>query len=245
MGMFDTFIDASGAGWQTKALRRTLDEWRLGDEVPTPVLDCQIRVFGDAYGAGYAWATISDGRLTAVPAARDRAYQAIGYAGGPHIDESDGGSRTSLSGQDREHRGGIGIGASARLLSAWIDGSYDTALGEELVLRRRIGKLMEEVGEVGLALGGYTGENPRKGVTHTRDDVMTELIDVAVTALGAWEHMDGNHGRVESELETKLAGLLTRAGLVEPTSRRHPDHASLGPSACPACSFDPLEGSAQ
>lgn len=30
-----------------------------------------------------------------------------------------------------------------------------------------------------------TGQNPRKGVTHTREDVADELCDVAITALTA------------------------------------------------------------
>jgi hypothetical protein len=76
-----------------------------------------------------------------------------------------------------------------------------------------VGKLMEETGEVGQALGGYTGENPRKGVTHSREDLMGELLDVAITALGAWEHMDGNRGRSGHALAVKLDSILNRAGL--------------------------------
>lgn len=107
----------------------------------------------------------------------------------------------------------IQTGRAVARLSAWIDGSYPADMHPELVLRRRIDKLMEEVGETGQALGGYTGENPRKGVTHDREDVMGELLDVAVTALGAWEHMDGNRGRSVLHLATKLDGLLVRVGL--------------------------------
>jgi NTP pyrophosphatase (non-canonical NTP hydrolase) len=103
--------------------------------------------------------------------------------------------------------------ASLRRLSAWIDGSYDPGMVKELVLRRRVGKLMEEVGEVGTALGGVTGENPRKGVTHTESQLMDELLDVAITALGAWEHMDGNQGRSVHALSVALDRILNRAGL--------------------------------
>jgi NTP pyrophosphatase (non-canonical NTP hydrolase) len=49
----------------------------------------------------------------------------------------------------------------------------------------RILKLSEEVGEVAEAVIGATGQNPRKGVTHTWDDVQSELCDVAITALVA------------------------------------------------------------
>jgi len=98
-------------------------------------------------------------------------------------------------------------------LSAWIDSSYPTSMDAELVMRRRVDKLMEETGEVGQAIGGYYGENPRKGVTHTLDDVMGELLDVAVTALGAWEHADGNRGRSIEALTVKLDYLLNRVNL--------------------------------
>ncbi|MFE3634340.1 MazG-like family protein [Streptomyces cellostaticus] len=56
--------------------------------------------------------------------------------------------------------------------------------GPEGVLLRIL-KLSEEVGEVAEAVIGATGQNPRKGVTHTWDDVQSELCDVAITALVA------------------------------------------------------------
>ncbi|MER7051482.1 MULTISPECIES: MazG-like family protein [unclassified Streptomyces] len=54
--------------------------------------------------------------------------------------------------------------------------------GREGFLLRML-KLSEEVGEVSEAVIGATGQNPRKGVTHTWDDVEAELCDVAITAL--------------------------------------------------------------
>ena len=56
--------------------------------------------------------------------------------------------------------------------------------GREGVLLRIL-KLSEEVGEVAEAVIGATGQNPRKGVTHTWDDVQSELCDVVITALVA------------------------------------------------------------
>ncbi|RPE44435.1 hypothetical protein EDD90_7679 [Streptomyces sp. Ag109_O5-1] len=56
--------------------------------------------------------------------------------------------------------------------------------GPEGVLLRIL-KLSEEVGEVAQAVIGATGQNPRKGVTHTWEDVQGELCDVAITALVA------------------------------------------------------------
>ncbi|MCG0061688.1 MazG-like family protein [Streptomyces tricolor] len=66
-----------------------------------------------------------------------------------------------------------------RHLTDWLD-QQNGRSQEEIGLR--ILKLAEEQGEVAQAWIGYTGQNPRKGVTHTRDDVADELCDVIVTA---------------------------------------------------------------
>lgn len=68
-------------------------------------------------------------------------------------------------------------------LCAWLDENRPVEGREGLLLR--IVKLSEEVGEVAEAVIGATGQNPRKGTTHTWDDVRSELCDVAVTALVA------------------------------------------------------------
>ncbi|MFD3313822.1 MazG-like family protein [Streptomyces sp. NPDC058694] len=52
---------------------------------------------------------------------------------------------------------------------------------QEALLLRML-KLSEEVGEVAEAVIGATGQNPRKGVSHTWDDVQAELCDVIITA---------------------------------------------------------------
>lgn len=44
-------------------------------------------------------------------------------------------------------------------------------------------KLAEEVGEVARAWIGIHGQNPTKGYTHTLEDVIDELADVAITAM--------------------------------------------------------------
>jgi NTP pyrophosphatase (non-canonical NTP hydrolase) len=56
--------------------------------------------------------------------------------------------------------------------------------GTKALLLRML-KLTEEVGEVAQAVIGATGQNPRKGDSHTWDDVRSELCDVVITALVA------------------------------------------------------------
>ncbi|MEV5976003.1 MazG-like family protein [Streptomyces sp. NPDC052114] len=68
-------------------------------------------------------------------------------------------------------------------LCEWLDSHNERAPQEALLLRML--KLSEEVGEVAQAVIGATGQNPRKGTTHTWDDVRAELCDVIVTAMVA------------------------------------------------------------
>ncbi|WP_043687044.1 MazG-like family protein [Streptomyces xylophagus] len=68
-------------------------------------------------------------------------------------------------------------------LWTWVDDNRPLDGREGVLLR--ILKLSEEVGEVAQAVIGATGQNPRKGVTHTWDDVQAELCDVVITALVA------------------------------------------------------------
>ncbi|MBB4690448.1 MazG-like family protein [Paractinoplanes abujensis] len=64
----------------------------------------------------------------------------------------------------------------------WLDQSNGTL---PLELTCRILKVTEEAGEAVQAWIDLLGQNPRKGVTHTREDVAAELADVAFTALVA------------------------------------------------------------
>ncbi|MFG2632691.1 MazG-like family protein [Streptomyces sp. NPDC048362] len=78
--------------------------------------------------------------------------------------------------------------------------------GTEGVLLRVL-KLSEEVGEVAEAIIGTTGQNPRKGVTHTWEDVQAELCDVAITALVALRALTP---RAREVFEGHLSGVRDR-----------------------------------
>jgi NTP pyrophosphatase (non-canonical NTP hydrolase) len=82
---------------------------------------------------------------------------------------------------------GTDIWTGIDALWTWID-SHHPLDGQETrqeALLLRMLKLSEEVGEVAQAVIGATGQNPRKGTTHTWDDVQSELCDVVITALVA------------------------------------------------------------
>lgn len=106
-----------------------------------------------------------------------------------------------------------------RDISGLIDGTYPRDLDPEAWLMRRVFKVAEEVGEVTEALFGALGENPRKGRTHTMDDVRRELLDVALAALAAvchfdeddpLDHLNGHARRVHD----RLAAVVTPPGTV-------------------------------
>jgi NTP pyrophosphatase (non-canonical NTP hydrolase) len=65
----------------------------------------------------------------------------------------------------------------------WLDDSSTLPPETEKLLR--IMKLTEEAGEVTQAVTGTLGQNPRKGITHTWEDVQAELCDVILTAMVA------------------------------------------------------------
>lgn len=73
--------------------------------------------------------------------------------------------------------------ATVDRLRAWLDDNNARPPQEALLLRML--KLSEEVGEVSQAVIGAVGQNPRKGVSHSWEDVESELCDVVVTALVA------------------------------------------------------------
>src|SRR5699024_675867 len=95
--------------------------------------------------------------------------------------------------------------------SQWID-EANTQLPPEAATWARRAKITEEAGEVDAAHIGATGQNPRKGGTHTRADVEEGLLDVALTALAALEHLRGHDARSLDLPAARLEATLRRAG---------------------------------
>lgn len=99
-------------------------------------------------------------------------------------------------------------------ISLWVDSSKGyLGIDSEAHLWRRVAKVGAEAGEVFDAMSGYTGENPRKGQTHSINDVIEELLDTAVAALGAVEHITGNKGESVLLLAGKIKRVRERAGV--------------------------------
>lgn len=67
--------------------------------------------------------------------------------------------------------------------TAWLDSV--PGIAPETRVLTQILKITEEAGEAAEAVIGALGQNPRKGFSHTWDDVATELCDVVISALVA------------------------------------------------------------
>lgn len=89
----------------------------------------------------------------------------------------------------------------------------EVELRAELLLLHRNIKVAEEVGEVVDKLIGLTGANPRKGVYASEADVVEELLDGAISLLGAAESLLGNEGTALEALDRKIGRVFERAGL--------------------------------
>jgi NTP pyrophosphatase (non-canonical NTP hydrolase) len=76
-----------------------------------------------------------------------------------------------------------------------VDAHIDAATGQPyreqpLALTwARVTKVCEESGEVWRALSKMTGENPRKGICGTEDELLGELGDTASAAICAIQHL--------------------------------------------------------
>lgn len=86
----------------------------------------------------------------------------------------------------------------ARLSQYIDDAPANAARDPEARTWGRIAKVAEESGEVIAAYIGATGQNPRKGQTHDLGDVREELLDVALTALAAYEHVTSDGEAIEA-----------------------------------------------
>lgn len=95
-------------------------------------------------------------------------------------------------------------------ITAWLDESNPAGPHEDAM---RVMKLMEEAGEAAAAYIGVQGQNPRKGVTHTMDDLLKELADVAITALAAMQHFTQDEAVTRAYMAAKIGQIIKRSDI--------------------------------
>lgn len=83
MGMFDSFYDAKGNEWQTKAFGCNLDKFHIGDIVPVLPSVFQVEVIGGDDGKWRnSYVTIRNGVVVSVDDLRDDNLPLVSYTGG-------------------------------------------------------------------------------------------------------------------------------------------------------------------
>jgi hypothetical protein len=115
----------------------------------------------------------------------------------------------------------MSTGDNVLALLQWIDNSEKNwGRDPEAVLWSRVTKVCEESGEVWRALSAWIGENSRKGVHGSADDVIAELLDTASAALAAVVHIHGNSPDVDvmAMLEARTHATVLRAAASTPNS---------------------------
>lgn len=97
-------------------------------------------------------------------------------------------------------------------IDAWIDDTSSSVYIMQPAAQdwARVAKIAEEAGEAVAALIGLTGQNPRKGFSHSAEDLNKELLDVAVTALAAYQHFNKQSYPL-ADLENHITSLWDRA----------------------------------
>ena len=74
----------------------------------------------------------------------------------------------------------------------------------------RLSKVIEELGEAIQAFIGYTGQNPRKGVTHTLSEVEDEVADVIITGILCLQHITKDTWTTQDIIRQKIAKIEKR-----------------------------------
>lgn len=102
---------------------------------------------------------------------------------------------------------------AVEFIDKWLDQNVSTAYLSEPLAQdwARIAKIQEELGEAIQAFIGMTGQNPRKGFTHTEKEVLDELADTLITTILAMQHMTKDTALVRTIIKVKLAKIERRA----------------------------------
>lgn len=97
-------------------------------------------------------------------------------------------------------------------IDAWLDEGVAKLYRSQPLAQdwARLSKVAEELGEAVQAFIGVTGQNPRKGVCNSMDEVLDEMADVVFTGILCMQHFTKDPQKVRDILRAKLAKTATR-----------------------------------
>lgn len=95
--------------------------------------------------------------------------------------------------------------ASVEGLDQWLDDKVGPEYQEDRLAQdwARISKIGEELGETIQAFIGFTAQNPRKGFTHTQQQVLDEIADTVFTGILAIQHFTKDRDATVEILEER------------------------------------------
>ena len=101
------------------------------------------------------------------------------------------------------------------LVDEWLDREVAQAYKDQPLAQdwARLSKVIEVIEELGEAISNfisYTGQNPRKPVAHSKDDVVDEVLDVVLTGLLCSQHLLKSPAEVSWRLRQKQGKLYQR-----------------------------------
>lgn len=126
--------------------------------------------------------------------------------------------------------------ADIAAITRWLDANTPDSPQEDATRVMKAGEEIEEayraLAVIDVAFGravtayiGFTGENPRKGVTHTLDELATELADIAITAMCAIAHFYPVQSplMVRAFMAAKITEIIKRSDIqpIDPPIRPH------------------------
>jgi len=98
-------------------------------------------------------------------------------------------------------------------VDVWLDRDVAEAYRDQPLAQdwARVGKAAEEMGEAIAALIACTGQNPRKGVCGTQDEMLGEVADFVVTGIFGIQHFTKDSLRTWEIVSAALAKAHRRA----------------------------------
>lgn len=101
-------------------------------------------------------------------------------------------------------------------IDRWLDANVSEQYKQQPLAQdwARVVKAFEEKGEAVEALVGMTGQNPRKGYTHSQTDLLAEMADWALTAIFGIQHFTKDIHGTEYILQQRLAYRVEKARIV-------------------------------
>lgn len=97
----------------------------------------------------------------------------------------------------------------------WLDDNVADEYKEQPLAQdwARVSKVIEELGETIQCLIGMTGQNPRKGVVNTLDDMLDEMADTIITGILCIQHYTKDEDETQAVILDRWAYRKQKIGL--------------------------------